>query len=83
MIVISDTLKTFDNKVNKIKTLAKKKYYLQKTLERINKEIKTDLLSLNDLENISVFKFITHDILSREEKFRTHVLNLLIKHGGR
>lgn len=34
MLILTDTLTTFDNKVNKIKSLAKKKYYLQKTLKK-------------------------------------------------
>lgn len=47
MIVLSNTFKTFDNKVNKIKSLAKKRYYLQKTLKKIDKEIVFNLWYLN------------------------------------
>ena len=47
MIVISTTLKTFDNKVNKIKSLAKKKYYLQKILKKIDAEIAFNSWYLN------------------------------------
>ena len=32
MLVLSETLKTFDHKVNKIKSEEKKKYYLQKSI---------------------------------------------------
>ena len=46
MIVISDTLRTFDHKVSKIKSLAKKKYYLQKILKKTNKRIDLILWSL-------------------------------------
>ena len=46
MIVISTTLKTFDHKVSKIKSLAKKKYYLQKILKKTNKRIDLILWSL-------------------------------------
>lgn len=48
MLILTDTLKTFDNKVNKIKSLAKKRYYLQKTLKKINEKIDLDLWWLND-----------------------------------
>lgn len=51
MIIISNTLRTFDNKVNKIKSLAKKKYYLQKTLEKINEKIELTLWYLNKKKN--------------------------------
>lgn len=34
MLILTNTLKTFNRKVNKIKSLAKKKYYLQETLKR-------------------------------------------------
>ena len=39
IIFDNNALGTFDRKVNKIKSLAKKKYYLQKTLEKINERI--------------------------------------------
>lgn len=48
MFILSDTLKTFDNKVNKIKSLAKKRYYLQKTLKKINEKIDLNLWWLNN-----------------------------------
>lgn len=51
MLVLSNTLKTFDHKVNKIKSLAKKKYYLQETLKKINKKIELDLWYLNKKKN--------------------------------
>ena len=47
MIVISTTLKTFDHKVSKIKSLAKKKYYLQKILKKIDAEIAFNSWYLN------------------------------------
>lgn len=47
MIILTDTLGTFDNKVNKIKSPAKKKYYLQKTLKKIDNEIAFNLWYLN------------------------------------
>lgn len=48
MLILTDTLKTFDNKVNKIKSLAKKRYYLQKTLKKINEGIDLNLWWLNN-----------------------------------
>lgn len=48
MLILTDTLKTFDNKVNKIKSLAKKKYYLQKTLKKINEKIDLNLWWLHN-----------------------------------
>ena len=47
MIILTKTLKTFDNKVNKIKSFAKKKYYLQKTLKKIDAEIAFNSWYLN------------------------------------
>ena len=47
MIILTKTLKTFDHKVNKIKSQAKKKYYLQKMLKKTNKEIEFNLWYLN------------------------------------
>ena len=46
IILYNTTLRTFDNKVNKIKSLAKKKYYLQKILKKSNEEIDLILHSL-------------------------------------
>lgn len=51
MLILSKTLKTFDHKVNKIKSLAKKKYYLQKTLKKINEGIDLSLWSLKHSRN--------------------------------
>lgn len=51
MIIYNSTLGTFDNKVNKIKSLAKKKYYLQKTLKKIDKEIESYLWFLHKKKN--------------------------------
>lgn len=51
MLILSSTLKTFNRKVNKIKSLAKKKYYLQETLKKINEEIDLSLCSLNNSKN--------------------------------
>ena len=51
MIILTKTLKTFDNKVNKIKSLAKKKYYLQKILKKIDTEIAFNLWYLNKKMN--------------------------------
>ena len=51
MIIISNTLRTFNRKVNKIKSLAKKKYYLQETLKKINEEIDLSLWSLKHSRN--------------------------------
>lgn len=51
MIIISNTLRTFDHKVNKIKSLAKKKYYLQKTLKKTNGGIDLILCSLKRSRN--------------------------------
>ena len=51
MLILTDTLTTFDNKVNKIKSLAKKKYYLQKTLKKINEKIELTLWYLNKKKN--------------------------------
>ena len=48
MLILTNTLTTFDNKVNKIKSLAKKKYYLQKTLKKINEKIDLNLWWLNN-----------------------------------
>ena len=47
MIILTKTLKTFDNKVNKIKSLAKKRYYLQKILKKIDAEIAFNSWYLN------------------------------------
>ena len=46
IILYNTTLGTFDNKVNKIKSLAKKKYYLQKILKKSNEGIDLILSSL-------------------------------------
>ena len=46
MLILSNTLKTFNCKVNKIKSLAKKKYYLQETLNRIKFIMRTVLPEL-------------------------------------
>ena len=43
MLILTNTLGTFDNKVSKIKSLAKKRYYLQKTLKKIDREIAFNL----------------------------------------
>lgn len=51
MLILNDTLKTFDRKVNKIKSQEKKKYYLQKTLEKINEKIELTLWYLNKKKN--------------------------------
>ena len=51
MLILTNTLTTFDNKVNKIKSLAKKKYYLQETLKKINERIELDLWYLNKKKN--------------------------------
>ena len=51
MLILSNTLKTFNRKVNKIKSLAKKKYYLQETLKKTNEEIDLILCSLNNSKN--------------------------------
>ena len=51
MIILTDTLGTFDNKVNKIKSSAKKRYYLQEILKKIDKEIAFDLWYLNKKKN--------------------------------
>lgn len=51
MLILSNTLKTFDRKVNKIKSLAKKKYYLQETLKNTNEEIDLILFSLKRSRN--------------------------------
>ena len=51
MIILTDTLKTFDRKVNKIKSQEKKKYYLQKTLKKIDNEIAFNLWYLNKKKN--------------------------------
>lgn len=51
MLILTNTLTTFDNKVNKIKSLAKKKYYLWETLKKINEEIALELWSLNNSKN--------------------------------
>ena len=51
MLILSNTLKTFNRKVNKIKSLAKKKYYLQETLKNTNDEIDLILCSLNNSKN--------------------------------
>lgn len=51
MLILTDTLTTFDNKVNKIKSLAKKKYYLQKTLKKINEGIELTLWALKHNRN--------------------------------
>ena len=87
MIVLSTTLKTFDNKVNKIKSLAKKKYYLQKTLENINEDINIQLYSVHVSKNeyiekrapvyLNHIKFNLSVVLPERKRFRTHVLTLL------
>lgn len=87
------TSRTFDRKLNKIKSLAKKRYYLQKTLEKIDKEIAFDLSILNirkdryrekrNAADLARIKFMMKYGLHEERIFRTHVLNLLIKFGGR
>lgn len=51
IILYNTTLRTFDHKVNKIKSLAKKKYYLQKILKEIDEKIKLDLWYLNKKKN--------------------------------
>lgn len=51
MIILSYTFRTFDIKVNKIKSPAKKKYYLQETLKKINKSIELDLWVLHNNKN--------------------------------
>ena len=51
MVILSYTFRTFDRKVNKIKSKAKKKYYLQETLKKIDEEIALDLWSLNNSRN--------------------------------
>ena len=51
MIILSYTFRTFDRKVKKIKSHAKKKYYLQETLKKINEEIELYLWSLNNKKN--------------------------------
>lgn len=51
MIIYNTTLGTFDNKVNKIKSLAKKKYYLQKILKKSNEGIDLILSSLKYSRN--------------------------------
>lgn len=93
MIVFYVTPRTFDRKVNKIKSLAKKKYYLQKTLKKIDKEIAFDLSLLNirkdryrekrHASDLELINFMIKDALPEERRFRTYVLNLLIKFGGR
>ena len=87
MIIVNKTLKTFDRKVNKIKSQEKKKYYLQETLKKIDEEIAFDLLSLNfrkdryrekrDASDLARIKFMMRDALPEERRFRTYVLNLL------
>lgn len=47
MLILNDTLKTFDRKVNKIKSQEKKKYYLQKILKKIDREIAFNLWYIN------------------------------------
>lgn len=51
MLILSYTFRTFDHKVNKIKSPAKKKYYLRENLTKINKEIPLELWSLNNSKN--------------------------------
>lgn len=51
MLILNDTLKTFNRKVNKIKSLAKKKYYLQEALKKTNEEIDLILFSLKRSRN--------------------------------
>ena len=51
MLILSNTLKTFNRKVSKIKSLAKKKYYLQETLKKINESIELNLRLLNYSRN--------------------------------
>ena len=47
MIIFTETLKTFDHKVNKIKSLAKKRFYLHKILKKIDTEIAFNSWYLN------------------------------------
>ena len=51
IILYNTTLGTFDHKVNKIKSLAKKKYYLQKILKKSNEGIDLILSSLKYSRN--------------------------------
>ena len=51
MLVLSNTLKTFDHKVNKIKSQEKKKYYLQKILKKTNEGIDLILSALKRSRN--------------------------------
>ena len=51
MLILTNTLTTFDRKVNKIKSQEKKKYYLQETLKKIDEEIALELWSLNNSRN--------------------------------
>lgn len=51
MLIFNNTLETFDNKVNKIKSLAKKRYYLQKIIKKIDTEIAFNLWCLNKKMN--------------------------------
>lgn len=47
MIILSYTFRTFDRKVKKIKSQAKKKYYLQETLKKINESLDLTLWSID------------------------------------
>ena len=62
IILYNTTLKTFDNKVNKIKSLAKKKYYLQKILKKSNEGIDLILRSL---------KYSRNKYMEMKEKYPT------------
>lgn len=46
MLILGYTFRTFDRKVNKIKSQAKKKYYLQKVLKNINESLDLTLWNL-------------------------------------
>lgn len=43
MLIYTNTLRTFERKLNKLKSLERRKYYLQETLKKINESI--DLFS--------------------------------------
>lgn len=47
MLILSNTFRTFDRKVNKIKSISKKKYYLQNTLKKINESLYLTLWSID------------------------------------
>ena len=63
MLILSSTLKTFNRKVNKIKSLAKKKYYLQETLKKTNEEIDLILYSLKRSRNKYIEMFFWQKML--------------------